>query len=66
MIDTDLEHVIVTERSLAMSSVAYVGERLQFILEERADELAKETGCIKRERKLSGADLVQTFVFSWQ
>ncbi len=49
-----------------MSSVAYVGERLQFILEERADELAKETGCIKRERKLSGADLVQTFVFSWQ
>src|SRR6266581_1621881 len=66
MIDTDLEHVIVTERSLAMSSVAYVGERLQFILEERADELAKETGCIKRERKFSGADLVQTFVFGWQ
>src|SRR6266700_7877657 len=66
MIDTDLERVIVTERSLALSSVAYVGERLQYILEERADELAKETGCIKRERKFSGADLVQTFVFGWQ
>src|SRR6266705_886080 len=66
MIDTDLERVIVTERSLALSSVAYVGERLQCILEERADELAKETGCIKRERKFSGADLVQTFVFGWQ
>ncbi len=49
-----------------MRSVAYVGEQLQFILEERADELAKETGCIKRERKFSGADLVQTFVFGWQ
>jgi hypothetical protein len=49
-----------------MSSVAYVGDRLQLILEERADELAKETGCIKRERKFSGADLVQTFVFGWQ
>jgi hypothetical protein len=49
-----------------MSSVAYVGERLQFILEKRADELAKETGCIKRERKFSGADLVQTLVFGWQ
>jgi Transposase DDE domain len=66
MIDTNLEGTIVTERSLAMSSVAYVGERLQFILEERADELAKETGCIKRERKFSGADLVQTLVFGWQ
>jgi hypothetical protein len=66
MIETNLERTIVTERSLAMSSVAYVGERLQFILEERADELAKETGCIKRERKFSGADLVQTLVFGWQ
>ncbi len=67
MIDTnDLERVIVPERTLVMSSVAYVGERLQFILEERACALAKETGCIKRERKFSGADLVQTFVFGWQ
>jgi len=49
-----------------MSSVAEVGERLQFILEKRADELAKETGCIKRERKFSGADVVQTLVFGWQ
>jgi hypothetical protein len=66
MIETHLERPIVRERSLAMSSVAYVGERLQFILEKRANELAKETGCIKRERKFSGADLVQTLVFGWQ
>jgi hypothetical protein len=49
-----------------MSSVAYVADRLQFILEKRADKLAKETGCIKRERKFSGADVVQTLVFGWQ
>ena len=49
-----------------MSSVTQVSQQLQFILEERADELARETGCIKRERKFSGADLVQTLVFGWQ
>ena len=49
-----------------MSSVAYVEQQLQSILEERANELARETGCIKRERKFSGADLVQTLVFGWQ
>jgi|SRR5712691_4114579 len=49
-----------------MSSVAYVGEQLKLILEERACELARETGCIKRERKFSGADLLQTLVFGWQ
>lgn len=49
-----------------MTSVTYVGQQLQSILEERADELARETGCIKRERKFSGADVVQTFVFGFQ
>jgi hypothetical protein len=49
-----------------MSSVTQVSQQLQFILEERANELARETGCIKRERKFSGADLVQTLVFGWQ
>jgi len=49
-----------------MTSVTYVGQQLQSILEERADKLARETGCIKRERKFSGADLAQTFVFGFQ
>ena len=49
-----------------MSSVAYVGTRLKAILEEDAKRLARETGCIKRERKFNGADLVQTLVFGWQ
>jgi hypothetical protein len=49
-----------------MSSVTYVGTRLKAILEEDAKRLARETGCIKRERKFNGADLVQTLVFGWQ
>jgi hypothetical protein len=49
-----------------MSSVAYVGEQLQRILEERANALAKETGCIVRVSKFTGAALVQTLVFCWQ
>lgn len=49
-----------------MSNVAYVGEQLQHILQERANELAQETGCIVRVRKFTGADLVQMLVFGWQ
>ena len=49
-----------------MSSVPQVAENMKRILEERANELARETGCIQRERKFSGADLLQTVVFGWQ
>src|SRR5437899_13102719 len=38
---------------------------LKHIMEERANVLARETGCIKRQRKFSGADLLQTLVFGW-
>ena len=48
-----------------MSSVTQVEQYLKAIMEERACELARETGCIQRERKFSGADLVQTLVFGW-
>ena len=49
-----------------MTSIAQVEESLKQILEQRANELARETGCIQRERKFTGADLLQTFVFGWQ
>lgn len=49
-----------------MTSVAYVEQQLQSILEERACVLARETGCIVRQRKFSGADLVQMLVFGFQ
>src|SRR3989441_13250667 len=54
------------ERSLMMSSVAYLSEQLYRVLVERADLVAKETGCVQRKRKFSGASLLQTLVFGWQ
>ncbi len=48
-----------------MTSVSQVEHSLKYLLEERANVLARETGCIERQRKFSGADLLQTFVFSW-
>ncbi len=48
-----------------MASLSQVERSLKHILEERANVLARETGCIERQRKFSGADLVQTLVFGW-
>lgn len=48
-----------------MVSVSQVEQSLKHILEERANMLARETGCIERQRKFSGADLLQTLVFGW-
>lgn len=48
-----------------MRSVSQVESSLKHIFEERADVLARKTGCIKRQRKFSGADLLQTLVFGW-
>jgi hypothetical protein len=49
-----------------MSNVTYLSEQLFHVLEERADIVAKETGCVQRTRKFSGASLLQTLVFGWQ
>src|SRR5256886_16612955 len=38
---------------------------LKHIMEEQANVLARETGCFERQRKCSGADLLQTLVFGW-
>ncbi|HEU5383033.1 MAG TPA: hypothetical protein VFV38_47105 [Ktedonobacteraceae bacterium] len=48
-----------------MANVAQVEQALKHILEERANVLARETGCIERQRKFSGSDLLQTLVFGW-
>jgi DDE family transposase len=48
-----------------MENVSQIEQSLKQILEERANVLARETGCIERQRKFSGADLVQTLVFGW-
>ncbi len=49
-----------------MESIAQVEHALNTILQERANVLARETGCIKRQRKFTGALLAQTLIFSWQ
>lgn len=48
-----------------MTSVAQGGRCLKYMLEERANVLARQTGCIKRQRKFSGADVAQMLVFGW-
>src|SRR5258708_21759804 len=56
---------IISRRSDDMTSVSQVEHSLKYILEERANVLARETGCIERQSKFSGADLLQTLVFRW-
>lgn len=48
-----------------MANVSHDEQSLKHILEERANVLARETGCIERQRKFTGADLLQTLVFGW-
>lgn len=48
-----------------MTSVAQVTNVLTQIFGEEADRLARETGCIQRQRHFSGSSLAQTLVFAW-
>jgi hypothetical protein len=47
-----------------MSIVTQVTELLQGLLEESMDLLARDTGCVKRERKFSGSTLLSTLVLT--
>jgi hypothetical protein len=59
------KHSHRAERSLTMTSVAYLSEQLDSLFEARADELARETGGVHRQRQFSGASLLQPWVFGW-
>jgi hypothetical protein len=48
-----------------MPDVSQIETHLKQIMEERACLLARQTGCIRRQRKFTGADLLQTLVFGW-
>jgi hypothetical protein len=48
-----------------MQTITQIEEQLTNIMEERACVLARETGCIQRERKFNGATLLQMLVFGW-
>jgi len=48
-------------------SVTQVMEQYQSILEEEVDDIAYETGAVKRKRKIDAATFVQTMIFGfWQ
>jgi hypothetical protein len=48
-----------------MDILSRVAEVMQGVLTEAADIIGRETGFIKRLRKLSGSSFVQTLVFGW-
>lgn len=48
-----------------MDILSRVAEGMQEVLTEAADIIGRETGFIKRLRKLSGSSFVQTLVFGW-
>ena len=49
-----------------MSSIySKVASLLQFVLNDRANELGKESGFIIRQRKLTGSNFIKTLLFGW-
>lgn len=48
-----------------MTTIAQVAEAMQTVLTTVADTAARETGFVKRRRKLTGARFVQTLVLGW-
>ena len=48
-----------------MKRLTQIAEALQELLTEEANRIGRESGFIRRERKLSGASFVQTLVFGW-
>lgn len=46
-----------------MMTISQMKEHVQRLFGERAEQLGRETGFVKRQRKLSGADFVQALVF---
>lgn len=48
-----------------MSIAERIGQAMRTVLKEKANELAHQTKFVKRQRKLTGADFVQTLVFGW-
>ena len=48
-----------------MSSIRSIDRHLRPVLTTVADDLARETGLIQRQRTFSGSTLLQTFLFGW-
>lgn len=48
------------------TTIQQLSQNLQKLLTEDADRLGRESGFIKRQRKLTGASFAQALVFGWQ
>jgi len=48
------------------TSIDQLSKILQQLLIEDANQLGRETGFIKRQRKFSGSSFAQTLIFGWQ
>lgn len=47
------------------ATIPHVSQKMQSILCQTANEVAEESGLIKRQRKVNGANLAQTLVLGW-
>lgn len=56
-----MNHLLALRREFHMSTLAQIEQIVQRVLGPRA----RETSCVRRHRKLDGADLVQAFVFGY-
>ena len=48
-----------------MTTIAQVGQSMQVILQETADEIGRTSGFVQRQSAFGGAELTQTLVFGW-
>jgi len=48
-----------------MNILSKIADAMQVVLSDTANAIARKTGFIKRQRKLSGSDFAQTLVFGW-
>ena len=45
-----------------MTSVTQISRAMKRIMEKEANQIARDVGCVQRQRKFSGATLLQTLV----
>lgn len=48
-----------------MDILSKITDAMQVVLNETADDIARKTGFVKRQRKFSGSNFAQTLVFGW-
>lgn len=60
-----LEYHLQEQERLPMVSLSRVATALQDVFITVADQAGRDTGCIQRARKFTGASLCQTLVFGW-